>query len=284
MVKIKYDSSEVDRSKSAVEPPNPGIYKMIIREVKHYPAKDGKDPYLEFVVRMDQDDSNGKGKGYGFWDRVTLNKASAWKLDQYLMSALGIDTTKKAKGDFDPAQFVNKEIRGQVKSEYYEEQYKPKLGTVYSPQNVDDDDDEDFDEDEVDEIEEDVEDEVEDEELEEDDEEEFEDEDEEEAPHFLDGLTRDALKAVIKAENLQIKVLKSMTDDDLRRAIKDVLPEPDEEEDEEEDDETAAPDYESWSREAVVAELKKRGLAVTGNVAAKIARLRANDDDPFEEG
>lgn len=67
----------------------------------------------------------------------------------------------------------------------------------------------------------------------EDDEEEEEEEEEDDGPDF-DSMSRAELKAHIKAEGLPVKVLKSMSDDDLRAAITGAS-------DEEEEDEAPAP-------------------------------------------
>lgn len=57
-----------------------------------------------------------------------------------------------------------------------------------------------------------------------------EDDDTEDDDDLLDGMDRAALKKYIKAEELDIKVLKSMSDDDLRSAIREAAGDDDEEE------------------------------------------------------
>lgn len=66
------------------------------------------------------------------------------------------------------------------------------------------------------------------------DDDDIEDETEEDEDDLLDDMDRASLKKYIKAEDLDVKVLKSMSDDDLRAAIRDAQGDDDEDEDEEE--------------------------------------------------
>lgn len=297
--KLKYDTSGVDRTKSATLPPEPGAYRMKITEASHVPAKGTNGEHLLFVVRMLENDVQGKGKNYGFWDRVYLTEASAWRVDQYLV-AVGQDTTKKAKGTMTEATFLNKDVTGRVISGTYEGAYRPELKAVFPPMALGDDDEddaEDGDEDDEDgaanEPDEPDDDEEEDDE---DDEEEDDEEDEGDEPEdtyeYLNGMDRAALKQLLIAEGIVFKVVKSTTDDAIRTAIIAALSAKsgsaadadEEDEDEEEDDDASeAPDYSSWDREKLVAELKERKLSIKGNNAEKIARLRESDEDPFSE-
>lgn len=59
------------------------------------------------------------------------------------------------------------------------------------------------------------------------------DEESEDEDDLLEGMDRSELKKYIKAEDLDVKVLKSMSDDDLRAAIREAM---DDDEDEEEDE------------------------------------------------
>jgi len=252
---LKYDSTKVDRSKGPVEPPAPGVYRMVVQSANHVPAKDGSNEYIEIVSRMAENDAEGKGKGYGFWDRVWLTEASAWRLDQWL-AAVGIDTEKKAKGSFSDKTFLGKEVRGKVNSDYYNGDYKPKLGFVTAYVAADDDEDLEEDEDEIlaeEPEDEDFEEDEDDEEVEEDDEDEEEDEDE--ADDGLAALDRNALKVILKNEGGTLKVVRSTTDDDIRAAIRAGRVE-------EEDDEEI--NYEAMSRDELTAELKNRGLSIKG--------------------
>jgi hypothetical protein len=91
-----------------------------------------------------------------------------------------------------------------------------------------------FDEDDEEAEEEEVE---EDEEDEDDEEDEEEDEEEEDDEDVLAELNRKELKAFIKENELDVKVKKSMSDDDIRDAIREEIDEDDEDEDEDEEEE-----------------------------------------------
>lgn len=123
--------------------------------------------------------------------------------------------------------------------------------------------------------------------------EELEEEEEEEGTDgALDDLTRAELKALIKEEGLDVRVLKSMSDDDVREAIAEARPEAEEEEeleeeeeeedDEEEDDEEDEGDnYDNLSLGELRQELKDRELESKGGKNILIARLRTDDaEDP----
>lgn len=107
----------------------------------------------------------------------------------------------------------------------------------------------------------------------------------------LDELSRAELKQLIKDEELDVRVLKSMTDDDLREAITEARPEDedeeedDEEEEEEEDDEEEEEDegdnYDDLGLAELRQELKDRELDSKGRKPVLIARLRTDDaEDP----
>lgn len=109
----------------------------------------------------------------------------------------------------------------------------------------------------------------------------------------LDTLSRAELKKFIKDEELDVKVMKSMSDDDIRTAIVEAMPE-DEEEDEEESDEEEADEEESEGEEEggdnydqlsvaeLKAELKERELPTNGARAVLTQRLRKDDSgEPF---
>jgi hypothetical protein len=118
-------------------------------------------------------------------------------------------------------------------------------------------------------------------------------EDEEDEGVDLDSLNRTELKKFIKDEELDISVKKSMSDDDIRAAIVEAMPEdeeePDEDEEEDEDEEDedeeqAEPDdnYDGLSVAELKAELKERELPTNGARAVLVQRLRKDDSgEPF---
>lgn len=101
----------------------------------------------------------------------------------------------------------------------------------------------------------------------------------------LDKLDRAGLKAFIKENELAVKVMKSDSDDDIRAKIA-AAAEADsddgEEEEGEEGDET--PDYKKWSAEQLKAEIKERGLKLTGGFTKpKAVKLLEKDDKSDDE-
>lgn len=297
-MKLKYDSSEVDRSKSGdFVPPKPGLYRLKISEIKVEDIEGG-EKRLVIVSRMMDNDSEGHGKGYGFWDRITLNKASAWKLDQYLQAALGIDTENKAKGTFDTDALLNKEIMGRVKHDTWDGEYSPKLGSVFPAVESDGDpDDEDPDEGDGD--------------TGTGDEDEYEDttpaasgDDEDD----LDELGSDADDgdddAIARLVELAGECDLNPDEYDTWAELAEAIQEENAEEPEPEPEPTPPPSkkaaakkagapaakaapkkaqYEDMEIDDLRAEAENRGLAVKGTKSALIARLRTNDADPFSD-
>lgn len=252
-LKIKYDSTKVDRSKDNGEPPKPGVYRMTIKEASHVPPKDGKDAYIQFIVRI----KDGSSKGYGFWDRVSLGESSAWKLDQYIQAALSIDTSKKSKGSIDIADFLNADVMGRVKHDTYEGEYRPKLAAVlpYQSDEDEEDDDDSEDDDEVEDEEDDDDDSEDDDDSDDDsdddddseDEDDDDDDDDEEEPAPVPVAKK--AKPAPEPPAKKAKKLK----------------------------------YEDMEIEDLRDECKKRGISSKGTPAAVIARLRSSDDDPFAD-
>jgi hypothetical protein len=113
----------------------------------------------------------------------------------------------------------------------------------------------------------------EDEEEEEEDDEEEDEDDEEEVD--LSGLDRNALKAFIKENELEVKVVRSDTADTLRNKIAEVLGE--EEEDDDEEDDEVEDNYDELDVATLRQELKDRELDSAGKKVVLIARLRADD-------
>jgi hypothetical protein len=116
---------------------------------------------------------------------------------------------------------------------------------------------------------------------EEDEEDEDEDEDEEES---LADLDRAGLKAFIANLELDIRVKKSMSDDDIREAIEEAQADEDEDEDEDEGDEEEAVDYTAMSIDALKKEAQERGLSTKGSkkiLASRLAKDDEDEDNPF---
>lgn len=109
----------------------------------------------------------------------------------------------------------------------------------------------------------------------------------------LEAMDRTALKKLIKDEELDVKVLKRHTDDEIRALIAEAAGiEADEEEGAEEEEEEAenaeddAPPYDEWEIADLKAELKERGLKPDGRKSILVVRLTKDDEssgesDPF---
>jgi hypothetical protein len=116
----------------------------------------------------------------------------------------------------------------------------------------------------------------------EDEEEEDEEEEDEEEGVDLDELDRKELKAFIEENELDIKVLKKWSDDELRAKIQEALGEDeDEDEEEEEDEDEEGDNYDEMSLAELREELENRELDTKGKKNILVARLRKDDQtDP----
>lgn len=321
MAKIKYNVKGVDASGGDFEKAKPGMYIAEIAEVNERDSKSGNGAMLEIVFKI-KSDSKGKKKGIvgigsQVWHYVMLeHEPSAFRLREFLEAIGKVQGKKGEAGTLDTDKLVGLELQVQLKPDRDQDgEYRPKVGKVLGLSDTasDEDEDEDGEEEDDEESEEEADDDedavdldeldraelkkfIKDEELEikvtrsmsdddireaiaealggddeeEDDDAEDEDEDDEDG---LDDLDRAGLKAHIKEEGLDISVKKSMSDDDIREAIRAIATE------DEEDDEDEAPDYDSWDVKQINAELKERGLPVKGNKAAKVKALTKDDND-----
>lgn len=291
-MKLKYNSSQVDRSKEELTPPTPGVYRAKIESATFQKEHDR----IEFVVRQTEPDSAGNGKGYGFWDRVRMDLD--WKIDQYLR-AVGFDTENNPEGEFDvPKDFVGKDIMIRVKSDYWtpegatEAQYRPKLAT---PLPLIEGDDEEGWEDES-ELETDEESEPEtiseDEDI---DSDEIEglgaaaDDEDEEAIARLDTIGRAAgldPDEYATWGELSAAIIETMVPAEkpkpVKAAAKKAAAKPAPEREPEPDDD-AGENYDEWDLNDIKAEAASRGLSDKGPKSAIVARLRKHDSDPFAD-
>lgn len=296
MSKITYDVSDVDSGSDFDTPIAKGLYTCVVEEIEETVAKSSGDPMLKVTYKI----LNGEFKNRQLWDYIVLTDAQEWKLSQFV-AALGL----KAKGTLDTNKAegtkvqVRTKLEGTEDSEYgiqarvkvvlampeeadEEEDEDEDDVTEVEPEEVDSDEEED-DSDEDDDDEDDEDDDEDDEDEDEDEDEEDEDEDEELTLADLKGYDRAQLKAVIKENELGIRVSKKMTEDDIIDKIAEAF-EWDAEDDEEDDEEEGG--YDDMSLADLKATLKERGLKTTGKKAALISRLEEDDssdsdDDPF---
>lgn len=264
MPKIKFGATAKDFNDAQGgdrEAPPPGLYRAKVVSIDWEPDIKDKDPRFHVILEL----VSGEAKGYRIHTYlIPGNDAAKWKFHSFLI-ATGLMGPKKLKGEINtdrPQDLPNVMVR--TKNETYEGTERAKENGIFP---LKDDDPE-----------------GEEPEAEEPDGEEPEGEEEEEGID-LDALDRSELKALIKDQELDIKVLKSMSDDDLRAKIAEELGvEPEEEEEEESAGGDDAEDYNTWGIPDLKGELESRGLKTTGPKPQLVKRLQESDEaDPFAE-
>lgn len=238
-----------------------GLYVLKCESIEEVTSKNSGDPQYE-VIFTPVKDANGKKlkEKYGrlwYYAPKDVNASWARRLKE-LVAAFGL----KPKGG-NLGTIEGKECLGRLREGTdLNGDYRPNIGKLMKLK---------IEEEEPDEVEEDEDDEV-------------------EEDGRLDGLSRAQLKKLIKDEDLEVTVKKSMSDDELREAIAEVLEdeeeepedeeEPDDEEDEEdeeEDEEAEEDNYDEMSVKELRQELKDRELDTKGGIKVLIARLRTDD-------
>jgi hypothetical protein len=278
MAKVKYDLTGVEDITSDHAPV--GVYRAKIANVDGPKQSSSGNQMLE--IRFDlTHDATGKALSNGAFMPVwyyplldaDVHPLSAARTKEFML-AVGL----KAKGTLDTDKLVGTGVQLRLKADTDQDgDYRPKIAKVMALAAQDEPEAAEAEEEEV-------------------------TAEEEDDDLDLDGMDRTALKALIKAEGLDVRVLKSMTDDDLRRAIVAAWPE-DEEEDEEEEDEEEEDEeedeeataeapaeeeededdgYDEMTVAELKAELKERELSAAGARKILVQRLRADDsEEPF---
>lgn len=227
-----------------------GDYVVKVKAVKQDTSQSGNPMLVWTFTGVD-----GKLKGRDIIDRTTLTEKSLWKLRD-LLEAMGVKVPKRVV-DIPVKKLIGKELGVTLFDDEYENRISSKVGDYISPEAVGDepDDEEDVDEPESDGLEEmdrselkayikensldvtvrksmsddDIREAITEAQGEEESEDEEEEEDEDDG---LDEMDRTALKSHIKSNDLDVKVRKSMSDDDIRAAIREASGEEGDEEDE----------------------------------------------------
>jgi len=272
VARIKFDVKGVAPAQDTSTPIPKGMYKCTV-ETCLVAKPEGKDQRIEVVYVI----ADGDHKGRKLFDYLNLESEQPFaqsRVRQFL-EAFGIVTAKKEAGTFDPEKLVGEDCNVRVAHQtgqagtQWEGQIQSRVGGVFAL-GEDEAEDEDLDEDEESE-----------------DEDEGDEDEDDEDEVDLDELDRAELKKLIKDEELGIKVTKSMSDDDVRKAIAEAMG-GDEDEDEGEDDEDDEEDvdYNDLDLDALKATCKERGLSVKGSKKILVARLEKDDEssddgDPF---
>jgi hypothetical protein len=309
MAKVRYDVRNAEAQ--SFEVPKPGVYEAAIRECTHGESSNGNE-MLTVVFEI----TKGDYKNSRIWHYILTDGTQDWRLREFT-DALGL----KPRGEFEPKDLQGSVVQVRTAIDPARDGYdeKARIKNVLASSNgasaaaaSDDEDDEDapYEEWDLADLKEEVaerglkvtgarqtkrklvdlleaDDEAASEEQDVDEEaEEPEDDEEELTQDDLDGMSRTELKALIKEEELEIRVTRGKSDDDLRTAIAEALEigtdeEGAEDEDEEEEDTTP---YSEWEISELKDELKERGLKTDGRKSMLVKRLEkddATDGDPF---
>lgn len=261
MAKVKYDVTNVEDITQNHAPV--GVYRAKVADVDGPKPSSSGNLMLEVRFELTHDATGKASNGWSpVWYYPLLEhdhplSQARWK--EFLL-AFGL----RPKGTLDTDKLVGKGVQLRLKADTDQDgEYRPRVAKVMAMPEQD--------------------------EPEEDEEEESEAEDDD---VDLDAMDRAALKAYIKEEGLDVRVLKKMSDADIRAAILEAWPdeedeeEPDEEdEDEEEDEEEPEAESDGFDEMSVAdlkAELKERELPTNGAKKVLIARLRKDDgEEPF---
>jgi hypothetical protein len=318
VAKIKYNVKGVESRSGNMEPIPKGTYECEVETCVAAKPKD-KDERIEVVYVV----CDGDYKGRKLFDYINLeSEAAAWKLRQFL-ETFGLVTDKKEAGDFDPEKLVGEKLMVRVthqvdKRPDHEGEVQSRVGGTFAA-GESDEDDEDLDGesgetkgeddeqtvdlDELDRAE--LKKFIKDEELEikvlksmsdddvrkviaeqlsddedDDDDDDDEDEDDDDETVDLDELDRAGLKALIKSEGLDIKVLKKHTDDDVRKLIAEAMGEDGDDDDDDDED----VDYDDLDVEQLRTTCKERGLSEKGSKKILVARLKKDDEQSKKDG
>jgi len=223
----------------------PGDYRAKVTKVEDAMPKDKEDktPMWLFTLQL----TSTPSATYPYYCKLQENQL--WKVRNLLVAA-GLNVPKKKVG-VDPNRLIGKVVAVSLDDTEYNGKEQSEIGAIFSPNELDDSVEVE-DEDDVDDVDEDEEEEAPapakkkkkaapapvDDEDEDEDEAEVEDEEDEAEGDEFDAMDRAQLRRAVRKASPGTKIIKSMSDDDLR-AIARGGDEEDAEEDE--DDEPAPP-------------------------------------------
>jgi hypothetical protein len=256
---LKY--GDVSKIESDFKPAPVGVYHGKVESIQQVASKSSGDQQFEVVFQLTKD-ANGKKlkQKYGqLWYYAPVDVDASWaRRLKELVAAFGL----KPKGG-NLATIEGKECLLRLREDTdLNGDYRPNIGKLMKLQEPEAEEGEDEDD---------------------------EDDEDEESEDDLDGLSRAALKKIIKDEELDVTVKKSMSEEDIAEAIREARPEDEEPEDEDEDDEEEDDDdeeeddeaeddnYDEMSIKALRQELSDRELETKGKKEVLIARLRTDD-------
>jgi hypothetical protein len=268
MPKVKYDVSQFADAQSDAHAPV-GTYILTVEDIDGPKPSSNGNAMLEVRFRPTHNAQGERLKEeYApIWHYPLLEHDSPFvqARTKEFFTALGLPL----KGSFDTDKVEGMKVLGRLKSDTDQDgDYRPRIAKLMKVEQADEAEPEEAEEAEA-------------------------DEEEDEDAVDLDSLDRSGLKKFIKDEELDVTVKKSMSDDDIRTAIVEAMPEDEEEdEDEEDDDEEEGEDeeqdeeggdnYDDLSVAELKAELKERELPTNGARAVLVQRLRKDDSgEPF---
>lgn len=292
MVKIKYDVEEVEEFEPYAGPtPKRGVYEAVVKEAEFGDSSNGSPMFTIMVVIESSKKEHKQYNGCPLWQHAVIGSTSGDMLAEdwmkrnlkMLVKAFGL----KEKGQLDPEALVKKitgkKIRVLVKNETNDGEVTAKANALLpfkgetEPEDGADDAEPEGDEPDGDEAE-------------------GEDgEDETTVEEDIAELDRAGLKKYIKdnAETLtkEVKVTKSMSDDDIRTAILAAWPEEDGDEDDDEDEDEGDDGLDEMDRAALKKHIKDNSLEIAvkksmsdDDIRAAIRAASGDDEDEGEDG
>lgn len=246
MPTLTYDVTEVEEFTPYSGPtPKRGIYDAVVRSAEFGDSQGGNAMFTVIVVLDSKKKEHKPFNGCPLWQYITIGDLSEeWQRRnmKMLVKALGLKEKGKVTTDALLKKLDGARVRVIVKNETFNEEVVARANGLLSAKAADDEASEAADEDATEEEDTEAEGEEEeaegDEDEEEEEEEEGEDEEEEEVSveDEIAELDRAGLKKYIKDNELEVKVTRSMSDDDVRTAILAAWPDEDEEEEAEGDE------------------------------------------------